>query len=75
MDFKPVCARWLDQTCEGVPCYKYKTYSNSCEACHNKFIISYTNGACKPAKSAKPYSDTNGTGAEAVVEDEAVPLL
>jgi len=38
-DFRPVCS--LSES--GV----YKTYSNACEACSNKPVLSYYKGVCK----------------------------
>jgi len=46
MIYEPVCGYKPDQMCiTTVPC-NYVTYSNACEACHDKDVASYTKGEC-----------------------------
>ena len=45
--YAPVCAT-VNIQCIRAPCYPIKeTFSNSCEACRNSLVPSYTAGACK----------------------------
>ena len=46
MIYEPVCGYKPNQMCiTTVPC-NYVTYSNACEACHDKEVASYTKGEC-----------------------------
>lgn len=46
-DFAPVCATVQIQ-CIKAPCYPVEeTFSNSCNACKNSLVSSYTAGECK----------------------------
>ncbi len=42
---EPVCGYKPDIVCTGSPC-NYITYSNACEACHDRQVASYTKGKC-----------------------------
>ena len=45
--YAPVCAT-VNIQCIKAPCYPIReTFSNSCEACRNSLVPSYTAGACK----------------------------
>lgn len=41
----PVCGFKPNIVCTGSPC-NYVTYSNSCKACHDAQVVSYTKGSC-----------------------------
>ena len=45
----PVCGYRPDLVCVTTPC-KYITYTNSCEACRDPDVISYTDGPCRKIK-------------------------
>jgi len=42
----PVCGFKPDVVCEPTTPCTYQTYSNSCEACHDSEVVSYTMGEC-----------------------------
>ena len=41
----PVCGYKPELKCPGDIC-GYQNYSNGCEACHDPFVTSYTQGKC-----------------------------
>ena len=49
--YMPVCGFKPDLVCITTPC-NFITYSNSCEACHDLDVASYTVGACADDKPA-----------------------
>jgi hypothetical protein len=42
----PVCGYRPELVCITTPC-NYVTYNNACEACHDEFVVSYTQGKCR----------------------------
>lgn len=66
--YAPVCANVQIQ-CTKAPCYPIKeTFGNSCEACRNHLVDSYTEGVCKQT-SGSSYKD-----ATYVIAGKAVKL-
>lgn len=49
--YQPVCG-WFDP--EEIQCFRYpcaQNYGNSCEACHNKNVVYWTDGECPNSRS------------------------
>ena len=57
----PVCGYKPDVVCVGLPC-NYVTYSNSCEACRDPDVVSYTNGKCTEVVPPPLLPPTGGSG-------------
>ena len=45
MIYSPVCGYRPSVACFTIPC-KHVTYGNSCQACHDSLVESYTTGEC-----------------------------
>lgn len=46
MIYFPVCGYRPDIACLKAPCH-HVTYGNSCQACHDEYVQSYTTGECE----------------------------
>ena len=44
--YAPVCGYSPNPKCDQAPCPTRSTYFNSCKACQNEAVISYTKGLC-----------------------------